>query len=96
MDKIIITRHPALLNYLVNEGVVPKNTPVYSHATPEIVSGKHVCGVLPLRLASLALSITEVTLVVPEDKRGAELTENDIREYATGISTYKVSRVNSQ
>ena len=60
MNTIVITRHPALVEYLAEINLIPAGTPVISHATPADVQGRHVIGVLPLSLAALAESVTEV------------------------------------
>jgi hypothetical protein len=57
----------------------------------DIVSKKHVFGVLPLHLACHAYRVTEVELDIPLDMRGKELSLEDVEKYAAGIHTYKVS-----
>lgn len=90
MGKILITRHPALLEYLQEMGLVQAGTPVIAHASAGDVKGKDVFGVLPLHLAAVANSVTEVTLDIPAEKRGCELTLAEVKTYSRGISTYKV------
>lgn len=94
MDKIVVTRHEGLVDYLVAEGHIGPDTDVISHATPVQVQGRHVIGVLPLSLAALAASITEVPLRVPAALRGAELTEEQVREFLAGpLTRYEVRKV---
>lgn len=90
---VVVTRHPALVEYLTELGVVPAGTEVVTHATAEQVRGRHVFGVLPLHLAAEAASVTEVTLRVPAELRGVELTLEQVRQFAGPLTTYKVSRV---
>lgn len=87
---MIITRHPALVEYLVKHGIVPEGTPVLTHATPEEVKGKHVFGVLPLQLAALTERITEVPLALTPEHRGRELTLDEMEEVAGEPRTYVV------
>ena len=82
MGNIVITRHPALVEYLVETGLVPADAPCISHAEASDVAGKHVIGVLPLRLAAMAQSITEIPLDIPAELRGQELTIEQVRRYA--------------
>ncbi len=89
----MVTRHPALVEYLTELGVVPAGTEVVTHATAEQVRGRHVFGVLPLHLAAEAASVTEVTLRVPAELRGVELTLEQVRQFAGPLVEYKVSRV---
>ena len=90
---VVVTRHPALVEYLTELGVVPAGTEVVTHATAEQVRGRHVFGVLPLHLAAEAASVTEVTLHVPAELRGVELTLEQVRQFAGPLVEYKVSRM---
>lgn len=92
MDTIIITRHPALLQYLRELGVVHEDTPVLSHATAEDVRCKHVYGVLPMRLAAEAAALTEVSMNVPAEWRGTELSLEQIKACDPTLTTYVVIR----
>lgn len=92
-SPVVVTRHPALVEYLTELGVVPADTEVVTHATAEQVRGRHVFGVLPLHLAAEAASVTEVTLRVPAELRGVELTLEQVRQFAGPLVEYKVSRV---
>ena len=93
MIDLIVTRHAGLVEYLVQEGLVQDGVEVISHASPEAISGKHVCGVLPHSLSCLTASFTEVPLFLPADLRGKELTVEQVREFAQPISTYQVTKV---
>lgn len=94
MNKIVVTRHPALVQYLKEIGIIDENTPVLEHATKEDVAGKHVIGVLPLELASEAKYVTTINLNMTKEHRSRELTLEDMKEIAGEITTYKVSRMN--
>jgi len=88
--KIVITRHPALVQYLIELGLITSETPVISHASPEQVQGKDVIGVLPLSLAKFALSVTEIPLALTPEDRGKELSIERLREIAGSPSTYSI------
>lgn len=92
-SPVVVTRHPALVEYLTELGVVPAGTEVVTHATAEQVRGRHVFGVLPLHLAAEARRVTEVPLHVPAELRGVELTLEQVRQFAGPLVEYKVSRV---
>ena len=87
---VVVTRHSALVDYLVETGLCPASIEVVSHANEETVAEKNVIGVLPLRLAAKAASITEVPLNIPPHLRGVELTLEQIRQYAGKPATYVV------
>ena len=90
-EKIVVTRHPALVEYLLEKGIIKEGEfHLISHATIEDIEGKDVIGVLPMVLASAANTITEVPLVVPQELRGQELSLDQVREFAGAPVTYKV------
>lgn len=90
MNTVIVTRHTALVDFLREKGI---SGVVVSHATAKDVAGKIVYGVLPLHLASLCEKVVSVDLNIPSDKRGIELTLDDVRAYYTGMHTYVVKKV---
>ena len=90
MEKVIVTRHPALVEFLAEQGIVGE---VVSHADEETVRGKHVFGVLPMRLAALCGRFTEVTLQLPAELRGKELSLEEIKACNPTLTTFKVVRV---
>lgn len=89
--KILVTRHPALVEYFSNMGITFDK--VITHATAEDVTGNDVYGVLPLHLASLANTVTSIDMNIPAEMRGKELSLTDIEKYLVDISTYKVEKI---
>ena len=90
---VVVTRHAALVQLLVERGIVMPGTPVIAHATPEDVRGKHVIGVLPMPLAALAICVTEVQLNMAPEDRGVELPIERLRVIAGPAVTYRISKV---
>lgn len=92
MKKIdlVVTRHPGLVEYLRELGLVDENVEVINHASPEVVAGHHVCGVLPHSLSCMTSMFTEIPLNLPAELRGKELTLEDMRQYSSKPITYKV------
>jgi len=90
---IIITRHQGLVDYLLEDGIISPQTQVVAHATPELVRGKNVLGVLPHSLSCLCKTFTEIPLALPQELRGKELNEEDIRRYAGKPATYVVRKI---
>ena len=87
---VVVTRHAALIDHLIDIGVIDGDTPVLTHVTPDDVRGKHVIGVLPMHLAVEARSITEVPLKIPAELRGQELDLGQVRDFASHPVTYHV------
>lgn len=92
MNTIIVTRHKALVQYLIETGMVTAETPVISHVTSKDVEDKHVIGVLPMHLAALAATVTEVPLDIPAELRGKELDLEQVRRFAGDPVKYSVRK----
>ncbi len=90
MDKLVVTRHKALYEYLVKHEYIEKGTPCLSHADVADVREKHVYGVLPYWLASKCGMYTEIQMRIPLDKRGKELSIDDVEFLSLRPRTYKV------
>ena len=93
MDCIIVTRHKALAEYMLTEGIAPPGTPIIPHAKPIHVQGAHVYGVLPLRLAALAFAVTEVPLRLEDEDLNREIGIERLRQIAGQPVTYHVQRL---
>lgn len=91
MIDLVVTRHPALIEYLKEQGIATDATEVITHVSDlEVLKGKNVAGVLPVSLASFTETFTEVKMDLPANKRGQELSLEEVKMYADGIRTYKV------
>lgn len=95
INDLVVTRHPGLVEVLKDFGLCDQTTKVIDHATIDDVKGKHVIGVLPLSLARYTRTLTEITLTLPPELRGKELTAEEVRLYMTGINVYTVNHVKS-
>ena len=89
-ETIVVTRHPALVDLLVERGIIDGSEPILEHATANDVRGRHVIGVLPLALAAEAKTVTEVPLSLAPADRGQELGIDRLREVAGTARTYVV------
>lgn len=96
MQKIlVITRHAALVQYLILGGHVPADVEVVEHADAALVTGRRVWGVLPHHLSALTKTFTEIPLALPPELRGKELSLIDIERYASAPVTYVVRKLRS-
>jgi len=87
---LVVTRHPALVAYLREQGLIDSSTPVLAHASPEDVRDKAVLGVLPLALASAANVVGEIPLSLAPEMRGRELSLSEVRAVAGPLRVYRV------
>lgn len=92
-NKVIVTRHPALVEYLREIGLCDENTPVLKHVTKEEIENKNVIGILPLNLARYATHVIEIPLTLTEETRGRELTIEDMRKIVGEPEVYIVKNV---
>ena len=72
--------------------MLPDGVRIIDHASPDDVRGQHVIGVLPLSLAALALSVTEVPLALTPEMRGKELGLETLRRIAGEAVIYTVTQ----
>jgi putative CRISPR-associated protein (TIGR02620 family) len=90
-ELVIVTRHAGLAQWLNSRGY---NGRVVERATPSDVLNKHVIGKLPMHLAAITASVTNIHVPnVPEDKRGQELTASELDKYLAYMRTYIVKEV---
>ena len=91
--KTVVTRHSGLVEYLLETGVITNGEyELFDHASPDVVKGKDVIGVLPHSLSCLTTSFTEVPMCIPAELRGVELTLEHMRQYAKVPVTYYVTK----
>lgn len=96
---IVITQHQTLVELLRERGLIDSDTPVLAHARPEDVRGRHVLGVIPHHLSSLAASITEIPIRFDgaDERRafaGGDIPMGRLREIAGEPVHYTVNRIN--
>lgn len=93
MEKLVVTRHKALYDWLMQNGFIDEDTPQLAKATIQDVKGKHVFGILPNWLACKTAKFTEVQLRLPAEMRGKELTIEDVEFYKVRPRTYEIREV---
>lgn len=87
---LIVTRHKALVEWIFERGIAPAGTQVIPYASEDDVRDRDCIGHLPLRFASLARSVTDIQMYIPEDRLGQELTLDDVRQMVGEAHTYIV------
>lgn len=93
----VVVHHPALIEVLRDlPGLDLTQARVIPNATPEDIEGKTVVGVLPMRLAALAHRYFELTLDLPPNLWGKELSTDQVREHLEGLEEYIVIRKSQQ
>ena len=89
---VLVTRHKALMDYFKQIGV--SFDELYTHIEADqaekLLKGKTVVGVLPHYLSCLASEYTELSLDIPKELRGKELSIEQIAQCKPKLKTYKV------
>src|SRR5690606_14436643 len=94
LQKVVVTRHNALVDYMREIGLIDETTPVYQHVRASMIEGKQVLGALPLHLMAVAAKVTVIPLRnLPYHLRGQELSLEEVRMYAGPPVTYEVREV---
>lgn len=93
LDKVVVTRHPALIDLIFELEIGDENTILAHHVASHMIEGKHVIGVLPLHLAALANKVTEIPLNLTPEDRGKELSLERIKEIMSEPKTYRVREI---
>jgi len=89
LDTIIVSRHPAAIEWLRATHPEFAEAPVLASATADDVRGKHVVGNLPLSLAAEAAMVSAFEFTGPQP-RGAEYTVADMVAAGARLRTYAV------
>lgn len=92
METIIVSRHPAAVEFIRREAGLPDDTPVIASATADDIRGKAVYGNLPLHLAAEAAVVYAVEFDGPAP-RGAEYTLADMETAGARITGYTVAKI---
>lgn len=93
MEKLVVTRFQSLVVYLKKIGYIEEDTKVLTHAKIDDVKGKHVFGVLPYWLSCHAAKFTEIQLRVPTERKGKELSLEEIEFYSLEPKSYVVKEI---
>ena len=93
-DAEVVTRHKALLDYLLEMEYISEKAQIYTgNVSPRIIENKKVIGILPFNMAALTESITLIPLHSSFEERGEELCIERLREIADLPQTYFVRKV---
>jgi putative CRISPR-associated protein (TIGR02620 family) len=89
-EVVVVTRHKGLVQLLKDNGI---NYPVIEHVQAEHVRDKVVIGILPLHLAAEAAQVIEISMDIPLEKRGMEISSKEMETYLKDINIFKVKKI---
>lgn len=95
MRTIIVTRHAGAVEWLARHGITGEVIPHV--ADPALIRGRVVIGALPLHLAAEAECIGSIDLPgLPPEKRGADLTPEEMDAAGAALHWYVVESAASE
>lgn len=93
LTTYFVTRHPGALDWAAAEGLAVEV--MVAHLDPETIQpGDTVIGTLPIHLAAQVCQrggrYLHLSLEIPPEQRGQELTAADLRQYGARLEAYQV------
>ncbi len=93
MTTFFISRHPGALDWAAGEGIAVDR--VIAHLDPETIQpGDVVIGTLPIHLAARVCErggrYLHLSLELPPEQRGRELSAADLRRFGARLEEYRV------
>lgn len=93
MTTYFVSRHPGALDWAAAQGLIVDQ--VINHLDPQIIQpGDVVIGTLPIHLAAQVCQrggrYLHLSLDLPHDWRGRELSADDLRRFGARLEEYRV------
>ncbi|MCB1764867.1 MAG: CRISPR-associated protein Csx16 [Candidatus Competibacteraceae bacterium] len=93
MTTYFVTRHPGAVDWAATEGLIVDIQA--AHLDPQIIqAGDTVIGTLPIHLAAQVCArggrYLHLSMEIPEEARGRELTVADLRQFGARLEAYQV------
>jgi hypothetical protein len=92
-NRVIVSRHPAAVEFIRRELPEFADAPVLATATAEDVAGKDVAGNLPLELAALANVVFAVCFPNGNAPRGSEYGIEEMDAAGATIRAFRVQAI---
>lgn len=89
----IVTRHPGALEWLARHHPELGNAEIISHASAGDLEDSIVIGVLPVNLAALCPEYWHMSMNVPPEYRGKELSADEMETFGCKIERYVIRKV---
>jgi hypothetical protein len=93
MNRVIVSRHPAAVEFIRRELPEFADAPVVATATAEDVAGKDVAGNLPLDLAALANVVFAISFPSGNAPRGQEYGIEEMDAAGAVIRAFRVQAI---
>ena len=90
MKTIIVTRHSGALDWLRKHHPELGDAEIVSHASQDQIAGARVVGVLPVNLAAKCGEYWHLSMDIPPEARGKELSCEDMEHLGCSIQRYRI------
>ena len=92
---VVVSRHDAFVEFLKSFGILHGNEKVISHvSSPDEIAGKIVISSgMPLWLSAMAKCMVVVSMDIPFQMRGKELSVDDMKRFFKRIDVFEVKHV---
>ena len=91
---VLVSRHKATIEWLRNEKHFSEDIRVLSHiSSPDEIEGKIVIGNIPIHLAHYAKEVWNVTIDLPPELRGSDLTYSQFLDCNPRMERYVVKKL---
>ena len=91
MKTIIVSRHPAAIKW-INKYYPDFNGIIKSHIAEDEIIGNRIIGTLPVQLAALAAEYFHLSIKVPAEMRGKELSIEDMVQFGCKIERFTIKK----
>lgn len=97
MTSFFVTRHPGAVAWAIEEGFTVDESLVHLDVS-RVKPGDQVLGTLPVHLVAQVCArggrYFHLTLELPAEQRGRELSVDEMRRYGARLEAYAVRKIN--
>lgn len=95
MSKIVVTKYQTVYDFLVEKEIIPEGTEMVSYINPKYAEGKEIYGMVPMSIAALAESYTEVKIAFNNKANPEDLSVQELERLIKYVTTFTVKKVNT-
>jgi len=88
--KIIITKHQGAIDWLAKQGITGD---IRTRVKAEDIENQDVIGALPFYLACLTKSISVISMEIPRENKGKDISCRQMDEYGAKLNKYRVTKI---
>jgi len=90
METKIVTRHAGAMEWIAKHHLEFGDAEVIAHADVGDLKGRRIIGMLPIHMAAMCKEYWHLEMTVPADRRGTEISCEDMENFGCKISQFLV------